>query len=167
MIVFLYAFEPDGKLRYKVECENNIHACPVYSKSENAIYFGNCDGVLRRVELSSGKITGQIDLESPIPSSPVMHEDILYVLSNENGMAAIRTKPFSVLYRSKLSGSYMSAPYIEGNTIYLTDLKGKITAHSCKNGKAVIYSRIKGEDDSSCCGERKSFLCGFDAGKAL
>ncbi len=133
----LYAFEPNGKLRYKIECESYINGSPIYSKSDNTVCFGSCDGFLRKVNLSSGKVTGQIDLESPIPASPVVYDNILYAVTHDNGIAAVNSKTFSVLYHTKLSSSYVSAPYVDGSLIFLTDSDGKITVHSRKDGKLL------------------------------
>ncbi|MDD3118360.1 MAG: PQQ-binding-like beta-propeller repeat protein [Victivallales bacterium] len=132
---YLYAFEPDGKLRYKIECGSYINDAPVYSASDHMVYFGSCDGILRKAALSSGRVTGQIDLESPIPSRPVMSDDILYAVTHDNGIAAVRTEPFAVLYHAKLFGSYVSAPYVDGNRIFLTDSNGRLTVHSRADGK--------------------------------
>lgn len=140
----LYAFEPEsGILRYKVECGSFINGSPVCSRSGDAIFFGSCDGILRKIETESGKISGEIDLGSPIPASPVLHDNMLYAVTHEGELAAVRTEPFSTIYKAKQPDSYVSAPYVNGDFIFLTSTDGKITVHSREDGKLLSTLEAK------------------------
>lgn len=130
-----YAFDlRDGSPRHIVKCDDFINGSPVFSKPDNAVFLGSCDGMLRKIDLKTGKVEGKIDLKSPIPASPVLHDGVLYAVSHEGDLVAVDPKSFSTLYRATLSGSYVSSPYVNGNKLFLTDSGCRITVHSSENG---------------------------------
>lgn len=162
----LYAFEPEsGKVRYKVECDSFINGSPVCSESGNAIFFGSCDGVLRKIDAKSGKLSGQVNLDSPIPASPVLYDDILYAITHEGELAAVKSQPFSVLYRVNLSGSYVSVPYVNRDFIFLTDSNGGITVHARKDGKHLSILETKEKMTPLQAGDKSGFYAVSTRGK--
>lgn len=162
----LYAFDPEsGRLRYKVECDSFINGSPVCSKSGDAIFFGSCDGILRKIEAKSGKISGEIDLGSPIPASPVLYDDMLYAVTHEGELAEIGAEPFSIHYKAKLPGSYVSAPYVSGDFIFLTDSNGGITVHSRKDGKRLAILEVKEKMTPLQAGNKSGFYAVSARGK--
>ncbi len=142
----LYALTPDlGQLIYTVECDSFINSTPVLSKSGKNIFLGSCDGTIRRINTKTGEITGRIDLFSPIPDSPILYDDTLYVVTHGGKLVAIKTDSFELHYEIELHSSFTSSPYVTDRFIFLTDTKGQITVHTREGGN--ILSVLEDKDE--------------------
>ena len=162
----LYALDPEnGGLRYKIECGSYINGSPVCSKSGDAVFLGSCDGIIRKIDVETGGISGEIDLESPIPTSPVLYDDVLYAVTHDGDLAAIKAKPFTLLYRVKLPASYTSSPYVAGNLIFLTDTAGHITVHSRNDGKLLSVMENNEKMTPLQAGDQSGFYAVSTSGK--
>jgi outer membrane protein assembly factor BamB len=132
----LYAFDPqDGKLLYAVTCDSFINGSAVLSDSADFLFFGSCDGAIRKIKTQTGEVTGKIVLSSPIPASPVMFDDVLYALTHDGSLVAIQTDPFKILYEVALSSTYTSSPYATNQFLFLTDDDGRMRVYAREDGR--------------------------------
>ena len=131
----LFAFEPEtGELKYTVECDGEINGTPVFIEPSKALVFGSCDGLLRKIDVRTGEILGEIDFESMIPDTPSIRDGILYILTNDGILAAIDSETFKLIYRVSTGEQFLSSPYATEKFIFVTDFHGKISVHSRKDG---------------------------------
>ena len=93
--------------------------------------------MIRRIDTISGEITGQIELSSPIPASPILYDNILYAITHNGTLVAISTDRFEILYQNKNPGSFTASPYPSGQYIFLTDTQGHINIHSRHDGQFI------------------------------
>jgi len=130
-----YAFQPEtGELLFTVECGGQINAAPVISERLNAVFFGNCDGFLRKIDIAAKSIANTLDMQSPIPENIVMRDDTLYVLSHQGDITAVDCESFEIIYRVKTPNEYLSSPYATETFLFLTDYNGDIHVHSREDG---------------------------------
>jgi len=131
----LYAFEAaSGKLRFQLECEGSINGTPVLSEVQQAIFLGNCDGILRKIAIPSGELSASIDLQSPLPASPLLFAEVLYVLTHEGELLALSTTDLSIIYRVQTPDNYLSTPYAADGFLFLTTSTDAIYVHSLISG---------------------------------
>lgn len=132
----LYAFDPrTGECRHEVECDGQINATPVIDSEQRYLFLGNCDGKLRRIEIKTGKVAGELDLESPIPAQPVLIDGLLYVQTHGGELIAVDAEGWTVRWRQSVQTGSVAAPYVTG-TIAVANLTGK---------SFPIFDRTSGE----------------------
>ncbi len=130
-----YAFEAEsGKLHFQLECDGSINGSPALSTVQKAIFLGNCDGILRKIAIPSGELSASIDLQSPLPASPLLFAEILYVLTHEGELLALSTTDLRVIYRVQTPDNYLSTPYAADDFLFLTTSAGAIYVHSLISG---------------------------------
>lgn len=131
----LYAFEPEtGALRHAVECDGQINGTPVLMGDANALFLGNCDGKLRKIDMRTGAVSGELDFEAPIPDTPTLYDGMLYILTHQGRLAAVDAVTFDTRYQVELSETYFASPYATETFLFLTDTTGKIHVHSRQDG---------------------------------
>lgn len=134
----LYAFEAaSGKLQFKYECGDSINGTPALSETQQALYLGSCDGIFRKIALPSGELSASIDLSSPLPASPLLSAEILYVLSHQGELLALQAADLSVIYRVQTPDNYLSSPYADGEFLFLTTSDGAIQVHARDSGERL------------------------------
>ena len=122
----LYAFDPvSGVCRLQVECGGQINATPVLDPEQRHLFLGNCDGKLRRIEIRTGNITGELDFESPIPAQPVLVDGTLYIQTHGGELIAVDATAWKVRWRRDIQAGSVSAPFVTG-TITVANVTGKI-----------------------------------------
>ncbi len=122
----LYAFDPhSGECRHQVECGGQINATPVIDAERRYLFLGNCDGKLRRIEIRTGNVAGELDFESPIPAQPVLFDGLLYVQTHGGELIVVDTEGWTVRWRQPVQAGSIAAPFVTG-TIAVANLTGKI-----------------------------------------
>ncbi|NLF93611.1 MAG: PQQ-binding-like beta-propeller repeat protein [Oligosphaeraceae bacterium] len=134
----LYAFEAaSGKLQFKYECGDSINGTPALSETQQALYLNSCDGIFRKIALPSGELSASLDLSSPLPASPLLAGEILYVLTHQGELLALQAADLSVIYRVQTPDTYLSSPYAAGEFLFLTTADGAIQVHSRDSGERL------------------------------
>lgn len=122
----LYAFDPrNGECRHQVECGGQINATPVIDPEQRYLFLGNCDGKLRRIEIRTGNVMGELDLESPIPSQPVLAGGLVYVQTHGGELVAVDAEGWTVRWRQHVQAGSVAAPFVTG-TIAVANLTGMV-----------------------------------------
>ena len=134
----LYAFEPgSGACRHQIECGGQINATPVMDSARRHLFLGNCDGKLRRIEIRTGSVTGELDFESPIPAQPVLADGSLYLQTHGGELAAVDAEGWTVLWRKSVPPGSVEAPFAAG-TIVVANVTGKsFPVFDRKSGAAI------------------------------
>lgn len=109
----LYAFNPaDGNCRHQIECGGQINATPVFDADHRHLFLGNCDGIVRRIDLQTGKVSGELDCESPIPAQPRLVDDTLYVQTHGGELIAMDTATMTVRWKQTIRSGSVSEPFV-------------------------------------------------------
>jgi len=94
---FLYCLDPgDGSLRWKAETQSYVHASPAVA-GKSAVVAG-CDGLLRRVDLATGKEVAQVPLAGYAAASPAVEGNRAFVATYENQVQAVDLEKNTVLW---------------------------------------------------------------------
>lgn len=132
----MYALGVDGDTRgkkiHEVECRGQINGTPLIL--DGFVYFGSCDGNLRKIDMLSGEVVRSFDFESYIPESPVLFNHVLYLLTNGGDLAAVNPENLDIIYRVHTDFAYFSSPFVTDEYIYLTDSEGGIHVRNRKDG---------------------------------
>lgn len=135
----LYAIGVSGETRgkpvHEVECQGQINGTPLIH--DGYVYFGSCDGKLRKIDMLSGNVIQSLDFESYIPESPVLYDGVLYLLTHGGDFAAVSPEKLDIIFRIHSDSACFSSPFATENYIYLTDSDGKIHIHHRKDGSFV------------------------------
>ena len=121
----LYAFDAaSGVCRHEIECGGQINATPVLDVEGRHLFLGNCDGILRRIDLASGKVDGELDFASPIPAQPLLADGTLYLQTHGGELVAIDTATFTVRWRATVRSGSVAAPFVTA-TYAVANVTGK------------------------------------------
>ena len=132
----LYAFAAEtGKVLHSVDCGAQVNATPVLYEPNRTLFLGSCDGKLRRISLQDGALLGEIDLESPIPENPVLHDGIVYVLSHQGVLVSVNASNFQEIYRVNTLSGCFAPPCIAGDYVFVTGENGTAQARKKANGE--------------------------------
>ena len=63
----------------------------------------------------------------PQTPSPVVLDDLLYMLSDRGTLSCVEVKSGNILWRENLGGNYIASPVHDGKRIYFSSLSGKTT----------------------------------------
>ncbi|MBO7622144.1 MAG: PQQ-binding-like beta-propeller repeat protein [Victivallales bacterium] len=147
----LYAFaEENGKVMHSVDCGAQVNATPVLDEPNRTLILGSCDGKLRCISLLDGSLTGEIDLESPIPENPVLHDGIVYALSHQGVLAAVNASSFQEIYRVNTLSGCFAPPCIAGNYVFVTGENGTVQARRKSDGELVETWEIGERINTPC-----------------
>lgn len=111
--------------------------------SNGGVFVGKPDGLLSVFLLANGQAgwsseigqaTGSTELEKVIDvdSSPVILGDKVYAISSRGQLSVLELRSGAIVWQREYSS--FSSLAVEGNTIYLTDVKGHIYAVDRLNG---------------------------------
>ncbi len=84
---FLYCLDGDGKLVWKLETDNYVHATPAVA--DGKVYIAGCDGLLRAIALTDGKEVARVSLGGYAAASPALSGARAYVGTFENQVLAV------------------------------------------------------------------------------
>ncbi|BBM85815.1 outer membrane protein assembly factor BamB family protein [Candidatus Uabimicrobium amorphum] len=120
----LYCLSKDGKLVWKVETDAPVHGTPCVIE-ENAVIAG-CDGLIRFINITTGKEKGHVDGKSYFAAAPTFG----------NGKVAI----------GSLNGDYYCIDYAQMKTVWSIEKKagkGECYASAIIDGDRVIFASKK------------------------
>ena len=80
---------------------------------------------------------GEIDLESPIPENPVLHDGIVYALSHQGVLVAVKASNFQEIYRVNTLSGCFAPPCIAGDYVFVIGENGTVQARRKVNGELV------------------------------
>ena len=170
-----YAFNPaTKKIRWKFETNGIIRSAA--DITDGIAVFASDDGFLYALNVNSGKKIWRFDLRSsaisrrlPAPdppyeydylqSSPVYHNDVIYIGSANGMLYAIDHKSGKELWHFKTNQKIRSTPVIYKNKIYFGSWDGNVYSVNVKNGKEVWKFDCGGIIQSSpAAGDGKIFI---------
>ena len=156
----LYAFDPaDGTCRHQIECGGQINATPVFDAGRRHLFLGNCDGIIRRIDLQTGKVSGELDCESPIPAQPRLVDGTLYVQTHGGELIAADTASMTVRWKQAIRSGSVSEPFVTasfavanvtGNTFPVFDRKSGAPAGTLEADEPL--APIRSGDDKALYG---------------
>ncbi len=114
-----------------------INGSVVLDEANQALFFGNCDGILRKISLKTGLLLGEVDLESPIPSTPAKDAQNCYCITHNGTLSAWDCATLKQQWSTALSGAFISSPTCVGNTLWVTADRGETYILNRENGTLI------------------------------
>jgi len=148
---YLYAFDPQGNIKWKFETEGDIPHAPAMDEN-GIIYFGSNDGYFYALN-PDGSLRWELEIGGPFSSSPSLGEDgTIYIMCWNGNFYAI-TSEGSIKWFVDISPSglpHRSSPAIGADgTIYVGDYYGHIYAFNPEDGSIKWKIKTEGNIFSS------------------
>ncbi|NOT09695.1 MAG: PQQ-binding-like beta-propeller repeat protein [Gemmatimonadales bacterium] len=113
-----------------------------------AVYVGNGDGGLYRLDLATGRVVWRFDTEAPVRSSPAYGNGIVYFGSSDGSVYAVRAASGALLWKFDTEGTALlsqnfgfdrrtvqSSPALDAATVYIGARDGYFYAIDRATGK--------------------------------
>lgn len=84
---FLYALKSDGTLAWKLETGGYVHGTPAITGGK--VLSSGCDGLLRQVDLASGKQLSELQIGSYVAASPAVAGGKVFAGTFDNQVVAV------------------------------------------------------------------------------
>ena len=129
---FLYILDLEGKeAASPIEIGGALWSAPV--SDGKMIYIASLDHHLHVVDPASGSSTAAIDLGGAVPSSPTVGTDGVYAGSFASAIEFIHSDgSHDVIAKTK--NWIWGSPVLDGDTLYYTDLGGKVFSYNTADG---------------------------------
>ena len=136
----VYMFDAKiGKLKWKFQTEGEIKASLIFDIKNNLILFGSFDKHLYALDIDSGEVRGKFATYDIIYSTPLVHQDNVYVASFDKNLYSINLKTGELNWRFSANGRFMASPIIIEDKIYIGASDGKLYEIDIQTGKMTNF----------------------------
>lgn len=125
--------------------ESPVHSSPAIYK--DLIYIASSEGLLKAVDMETGDIEFEIDLEGKTNSSPIVNSNRLYI-GTEDGLKAVNINSHKIIWEYDC-GNVESTPMIYKDVVYFGSDDGHLYGLNKTNGKVILNKKLDGELKSS------------------
>lgn len=122
-----------------------IHSSPAIYK--DYIYVVSGDGILKAIDMESGKEEWDLDLESPTNSSPIINSNRLYI-GCEDGLKAVNINSHKIVWEYNCD-SVESTPFFYNDIVYFGSDDGHLYGLDKEDGSVELNKKLDGELKSS------------------
>jgi outer membrane protein assembly factor BamB len=122
-----------------------IHSSPAIYK--DYIYVVSGDGILKAIDMESGKEECDLDLESPTNSSPIINSNRLYI-GCEDGLKAVNINSHKIVWEYNCD-SVESTPFFYNDIVYFGSDDGHLYGLDKEDGSVELNKKLDGELKSS------------------
>ena len=135
-----YAFDAaTGKPRWALSLSDDGPTAAVADGDRVAFNTESC--TLFMVEAATGKPLWSRWLGDPLMSQPALHGDLVLMAypgrDGQHRLAALSAKDGKTRYERVIEGDIISAPVVEGDSVYLATLDGTVHRTGLADGKAL------------------------------
>lgn len=102
----------------------------------NLVVFGNQDGLVEALDVTTGKRVWKFPTAGPIFSSPDVSKDKIVVGSADGYIYCLNTKG-KLLWKAKRKASVLGSPLISGDTVYIGGSDHSFSAHRLGSGTPI------------------------------
>ncbi len=146
----LYALDPtqlDGgepKLVWKFTAQDKLWVRPLVANGK--VFQPSLDHNLYALDAATGKLLWTFSAGASIASHPAMADGVLYFGSFDQHMYAVDAETGAQVWRSpeRLGGWIWCDPLLDGDEIFVGDVKGGVYAIDRRNGNVIWRSRVGG-----------------------
>jgi outer membrane protein assembly factor BamB len=103
----------------------------------NKIYLANAAGSVGAMDMDSGKVLWQIDLDERIAAGPGYGDGVIVVANNKGEIIALADGSGEQLWRQKASSEVLAEPIVYQDKVFVQTIDGKIFALAKDTGKKL------------------------------
>jgi len=101
------------------------------------IYLANTTGALGVMDLHSGKVLWQTDLDERLSAGPGYGNGIIVVANTKAEVVAIKEGSGDQLWRQKVSSEVLAEPLVHEDKVFVQTIDGKLFALAKETGKKI------------------------------
>jgi outer membrane protein assembly factor BamB len=133
---------PNVKATWTYSSSANVISTPAIINNE--VVFGNQNGLIEALDLSSGKRKWNFKTNGPIFSSPAVSNNKIVIGSADDLIYCIDAKG-KLQWKFKSDASVLGSPLIENNVVYIGGSDHRFSAYDFLNGKPMwSYHALEG-----------------------
>ncbi len=103
----------------------------------NTIYLANAQGAVGAMDLPSGKVLWEIELDERISAGPGYGNGVIVLANNKAEVIALREGSDEQLWRQKVSSEVLSEPLVYQDKVFVHTIDGKVFALALDSGKKL------------------------------
>jgi outer membrane protein assembly factor BamB len=103
----------------------------------NKIYLANAQGYVGAMEITSGKVLWQVDLDERIAAGPGYGNGIIVIANNKAEVVALDESSGEQLWRQKVSSEVLAEPIVYQDKVFVQSIDGKLAALAKDTGKKL------------------------------
>lgn len=125
----VYALAPDtGGQYWRYSTPDSVFTAPVLA--ENTVYIASSGRSLSAVDFTSGKRLWQVNLPSPLRSSPVVFDKFIFQIADGDPNLYVIERATGKLLETVNTGDWTgSGPWINGDSLFLLGKDGAVIAY--------------------------------------
>lgn len=132
----LYAYDAKtGNLRWKFQSRGEIKARTAYDPRRRAVVFGSMNGTLYALSAIDGTPFFAREVGAGIYSSPLVHEDTVFIASLDKCLYAIDCTNWKDRWVFETSGRIFASPSVYDGSLWIGSNDGKLYELDPKYGK--------------------------------
>lgn len=160
----LHILDINGNELWYIETENYINGVPAYNDS--LLVFGGCDQFLRAINPITGKEFRKVQLDSYIPSSPAISQNMAYVTLYKDKIYALNVFSGEVVwsYHAPNIKSIFTPPAVNEKYVVAIDQRGSVFVLRKKTGQFFREIEVNGKVKSDHLVDEKHLIVADMAG---
>ncbi len=140
-----YAFDAaPGRPRWAIRVSDDGPTAAVVA--EGRVVFNTESCTLFVVDARTGKHLWSRWLGDPLMSQPAVHAGVVYMAypgpDGEHRLIALRLADGATVFERRIAGDVVSAPVVEGDSVYLTTTDGTVYRHALGDGRVLFEKRM-------------------------
>ncbi len=140
-----YAFDAEtGRPRWAIRVSDDGPTAAVVA--EGRVVFNTESCTLFVVDASTGKPVWSRWLGDPLMSQPAVHGGVVYMAypgpDGQHRLIALRLADGKEVFQQRIAGDIISAPVVEGDSVYLTTTDGTVYRHALADGRLLFKKEM-------------------------
>jgi len=150
-----YAFDAaTGRPRWAIRVSDDGPTAAVVA--EGRVVFNTESCTLFVVDARTGKHLWSRWLGDPLMSQPAVHAGVVYMAypgsDGEHRLIALRLEDGATVFERRIAGDVISAPVVDGDSVYLTTTDGTVYRHALADGKLLFQKKMNATSAPSLAG---------------
>ena len=151
-----YLYIIDSKTGKKINrFESGYYINGAVAQNNNYVLYGGCDSWFRIIDCISGVQTDSLKLETYIPASPAIHNNLCYIADHSGNIYEIKVDYGKIISSQKIikskdeSSNFVSVPAVSDKMVYIVSDDRNIYAINRKDGSVAWKYLLKGDTGES------------------
>ncbi len=128
-----------GELIWEFKTDGEVRESFTFDENKGLVVFGSFDSNLYVLETKTGKLIRKIKTNEAIFSTPVIHENFVYVASLDKNIYCIDLNNGTIVWSFTTNGRIFSSPEIIDNKIYIGSNDGRLYELDLKTGESTAF----------------------------